>query len=59
VLLDFDANFFRKAGQFGCQQSGYAERFLIVSNAVLPVPGIYPESFQRIVNLVSQRLCPL
>jgi len=58
-LLDFEADFFGEARQFGCQQGGYAKRLLVVSNAALPVLDIGLKSYERIVHLLRQRLSTL
>ena len=59
VLLDLEANFLRKAGQFGGQQRGYAEWLALVSNAALPVLDIGMESCQGVGIFLRQKLRPL
>jgi hypothetical protein len=59
VLLDFNAHFFGKTWQFGCQQRCNAERLALISNTALPVLNIGLESCQRVVNLLRQELCSL
>ncbi len=65
VVLNLNADFRGKAGEFGCEQRGDAKWLGLSSNAAFPVLDIGLEAGEGILDLLGQRLrsldqsCPM